>query len=211
MSLKPGFGWENAPTWRELPRRFQSRASGDGALVSPSPRFGSSRGRRVVRAPPRATSLASESYARDSSVCVARVFSLSGCRLPSPGGATSTRDEAPVRGEERQAAAAVDRRRHRLGARNPRPQDRSARRTTADLRICDFPRDGVDFLSSRVALTSRAHPRSAPSFSLTNAARRWTRRSRRLDLELARHREILKQARTPTPGEGGGGAGQLRC
>ena len=89
---------------------------------------------------------------------------------------TSTRDEAPVRGEERQAAAAVDRRRHRLGARNPRPQDRSARRTTADLKSLDFPRDVVDFLSSRrSALTSRSL--LARASSLTNAARRSTIRS----------------------------------
>ena len=113
---------------------------------------------------------------------------------------TSTRDEAPVRGEERQAAAAVDRRRHRLGARNPRPHDRSARRTTADLKSLDFPRDVVDFLSSRrSALTSRSL--LARRLQLDKRGATIDDKIKRLDLELAKHREILKKARTPAAQE----------
>ena len=194
---------ENAPTWRELPRRFQSRARGDerdrGLAVaafrivtraSCRSRFA----KPASLAPPRAA--LGHSRSRRAHLLTLRVPSARAL-TKAP---TSTRDEAPVRGEERQAAAAVDRRRHRLGARNPRPHDRSARRTTADLTSLDFPRDVVDFLSSRrSALTSRSF--LARRLQLDKRGATIDDKIKRLDLELAKHREILKKARTPAAQE----------
>ena len=194
---------ENAPTWRELPRRFQSRARGDerarGLAVAAF--------RIVARASCRSRSAKPASLAPPRAALGhsrSRRAHLLTLRVPSARvltkAPTSTRDEAPVRGEERQAAAAVDRRRHRLGARNPRPHDRSARRTTADLKSLDFPRDVVDFLSSRrSALTSRSL--LARRLQLDKRGATIDDKIKRLDLELAKHREILKKARTPAAQE----------
>ena len=74
---------------RQLGENFRggssrARAETNAIGVSPSPRFGSSRGRRVVRASPNPPLSRLRGQRSDIRVRVARIFSLFGCRLPEP-------------------------------------------------------------------------------------------------------------------------------